>query len=374
MRKALILVLLSAMPLFAQQSPSKLEFRWDLLLRYDDIKDFPRRVAPGVDSISYDRTRLQLRPGLLYTPNETLTFEGRIAWNAESYDQAPLADGTRKIAFHDHFTFTGRQDNYRADSVVLDRLNVQFRPTDKYTLMVGKFQNPFDTTEVMWDSDLQPEGVAGMIDLGEEEALHSRITAATFVGTQLYGDDSVINAGQYTLANSVTSPINLSLSLGYWQFDDLDVLAQRNWRQNATVVVDGVRRFASDFEIGHALLRVGTDRGFAPVQVHFEHMRNFGADREGDRDGYEAGFRVGPLPWPGDLRFTYIFQDLDRDAVMAGFNGDDWYLHSWYRGSLYRLGATVWRDFGVQATYVDMEHHETTFNTTRLMLDIVKRF
>jgi hypothetical protein len=59
---------------------------------------------------------------------------------------------------------------------------------------------------------------------------------------------------------------------------------------------------------------------------------------------------------------------------MDSFNGDDWYLHSWYRGSLYRLGVGLWRDFSVQATYMDMRHHETDFHTTRWMFDLVKRW
>jgi hypothetical protein len=59
---------------------------------------------------------------------------------------------------------------------------------------------------------------------------------------------------------------------------------------------------------------------------------------------------------------------------MDGFNGDDWWLHSWYRGSLYRLVVPVWRDFAVQGTYINLRHQEFDFDTKRWMVDVVKRF
>lgn len=388
MRRLGALVLLftvAAIDAVAQEEPttgfrSKVQLRWDLIFRYDEVNDFPHRIAPGVDSISYDHTHLQFRPGLLYTPNEMLTVEARAVVHEDSKDDdffalADHGDGYYKqIGLHDHFAYSGRQDNYDPNGVAIDRLNLQLRPTEGTLLLVGKFQNPFDTTEAIWDSDLQPEGVAGSIDFGAFDALHSRVTAGGYFGTQLYGDESVIAAGQYTLAGSTTAPVTWSASLGYFDFDDLDVLARRNWRQNHTVIENGWRRFVSDFEIGQLLVRIGSDRFLAPMQLHYEQLHNFGAAFDSEDDGWEAGLRFGPTGGPAPLRFTYIYQDLQRDSVMAGFNGDDWYIHSWYRGSLYRLGVNVWRDWEVRATFVDMEHHETTFTTTRWMFEVAKRY
>jgi hypothetical protein len=364
----------------AQQTPMqqslpvpKVDFRWDLLLRYDKIDDLPRAARGG-----FERTRAQIRPGVLYTPAPWLTFEGRLVghYNSQKNEEQPLADGSSRVFHpHQHLLFPGREDNFRLNSVAIDRLNAQMRPSASTFLTVGKFDNPFDTTEAMWDRDLQPEGVAGSIDFGAADRLHSRITAGAFVGTQLYGDKSQILGGQYSLLSDSNWPVDLSISAGYYNYDNLDVLGRKNWRQNTTVVVDGVRQFASDFEIGDVLLRVGTDRIVGtPIRLHVDLIRNFGAESKADDDGLEAGLQVGPIPGPLPVRFVYTFQDLKRDAVMDGFNGDDWWLHSWYRGSLYRVVVPVWRDFAFQGTYVDLKHQEFDFHTRRLMVDLVKRF
>lgn len=351
----------------------KVDFRWDLLLRYDKIEDIPRATP-----LSWDRTRIQLRPGILLTPKPWFTIEGRLVghYNSQKNEEEPLADGSaRVIGSHQHLLYGGREDNFRPNSIALDRLNVQLRPSAGSFVTFGKFENPFDTTEAMWDRDLQPEGVAGSYDIGAEDRLHSRITAGALVGTQLYGDKSRILGGQYSLLSDTNWPIDMSVSLGYYNYDNLDVLGRRNWRQNATVVVNGVREFASDFEIADALIRIGTDRiAGTPLRLHVDQIHNFGALGKKDDDGVEAGVQIGPIPGPFPVRFIYTYQDLGRDSVMTGFNGDDWWLHSWYRGSLYRVAAPIWRDFSAQVTYIDLRHHEFTYDTKRWMVDVVKRF
>lgn len=372
--KSAILFLLASAQLLGQESTSnQTRFRWDLLLRHDQVEDFPANPPR-----SFDRTRLQLRGGVTYTPNPMLTLEGRVAFrdDSEGNEAFRLGDGSFKlgpIRTHDHLSFTGRQDNFRPESFELDRLNVQVRPSEGVELIAGKFQHPFDHTEATWDVDLQPEGVAGSWSIGDLNSLHSRVSGAGYFGTQLYGDESVVFGGQYTLSGGESWPVTFDVSLSYFDFNDLDVLARRNWRQNQTAVVGGVRRFVSQFEVADLLFRVRSDR-WLPLEAHVDVIRNLGAFDDEQGDGVDAGVRIGRVTRPGTVRFSYTYQDLDRDAVMTGFNGDDWYLHSWYRGSLYRLAVGVWRDFSIQGTYVDMQHHETTFPTTRLMVDLVKRY
>ncbi len=369
------LIAVVAMPAIAQQSPNtkRAEFRWDLLLRYDSIEDIPSRIP-----VSFERTRVQVRPGFLLYPTSTTTVEVRLAGYADTRenDELPLADGSSKqfqIGSQDHLTFTGRQDNFRPNSIALDRLNIRLRPTENVEVVAGKFQNPLDTTEATWDIDLQPEGVAGTYILGDTASAHSRISAVGYFGTQLYGDQSRILGGQYTFSTGEASTTVFSASATYLNYSDLDELGRKNWRQNRTIVTNGIRAFASDFEIADVLLRLRCDR-WIPLAMHVDVIRNLGASDDGERDGLEAGVRIGELGGAGSYRVSYVYQDLDRDAVMDGFNGDDWYLHSWYRGSLVRAAVGVGRGFALQGTYVEANHHQTTYPTERLMLDLIKRF
>lgn len=377
----LVVVLLLAVPLAAQSDPgaasstgNRPQFRWDLLLRHDQIENIPFAPAPS----DRDRERLQIRAGVSWAATPSISLEGRVVYRDDSEGNAawPLGDGSFKlgpIVPNDHLSFTGRQDNFRPESFEIDRINVRVRPAAGLEVVAGKFQHPFDHTEATWDLDLQPEGVAASYEMGDLNALHARATAGAYFGTQLYGDKSKIFGGQYTLSGSENWPVNFDVSASYFEFTDLEVLGRRNWRQNATIGRGAARRFASDFEIGDVLFRLRSDR-WLPMEAHVNVIRNFGAANQGNRDGLDAGVRIGGLTRPGSIRFTYTYQDLDRDAVMTGFNGDEWYLHSWYRGNLYRLAVGLWRDFAVQGTYVEMNHHETNFETTRLMIDLLKRY
>ncbi len=339
---------------------------------------------------SFERQRLQFRPGIVYAFNSSIEFEARGALhlNSEKNDDFPLGDGSslvdgsasilragtngsfRRVATNDHLTYSGRQDNFRPNSIALDRLNIRYKGGDRLELVAGRFENPFDTTEATWDSDLQPQGAAGSFAWGG--GIRSKITAAAFVNTQLYNDESRMAGGQYTLSGGETWPLSFDVSLGYFVYDDLEVLGRRNWRNNRTVGTGAARRFASDFEIADVILRLRSDRWF-PIEIYYDAMRNLGASNDGERDGMETGFRVGRIGGLGSFRFAYTYQDLDRDAVMTAFNGDDWYLHSWYRGHLVRAGVGLGRGFAVQGTYVKATHHETAFDTTRWMIDLVKR-
>ncbi|HVT03871.1 MAG TPA: putative porin [Thermoanaerobaculia bacterium] len=384
MRKLfLMLALLVASTLSAQQTPAgddtpmkdKVQIRWDLLARYDRIEEIPRLPV----NRSFNRSRIQFRPGLLFTPVPMASIEVRAALRADTEENEfyKLVDGTFKTApgfsLHQHLRYTGRSDNFAPNSIRLDRLNLQLRPNESSNIFFGRFQDPFDTTEAMWDPDLQAQGLAGSYTLGQAAGFHSRMTGGVYLNTQMYGDRSVISAAQYTAMTSEQWPVTLTVSASYHDFDDLEVLATRNFRSNQTVELGGgKRKFLSQYRIGDVLVRIHSDRWKFPAEVYYDGIRNFGA--KSLRDGLEAGIKLGQLAGAGTFRVSYIFQDLQRDAVMDGFNGDDWYLHSWYRGSLYRLGVGIWRDFAVQGTYVRLRHLETNFDTTRWMVDLVKRF
>jgi hypothetical protein len=61
-------------------------------------------------------------------------------------------------------TYENGFDDY---SIYISKAFVGWRPNDVLTLTAGKMTNPFYTTELVWDSDITPTGVAEVINLGE---------------------------------------------------------------------------------------------------------------------------------------------------------------------------------------------------------------
>jgi hypothetical protein len=61
-------------------------------------------------------------------------------------------------------TFENGFDDY---NIYISKAFLGWRPNDSLTLTAGKMPNPFYTTELVWDSDITPNGIAEVINLGE---------------------------------------------------------------------------------------------------------------------------------------------------------------------------------------------------------------
>ena len=48
---------------------------------------------------------------------------------------------------------------------------------------------------------------------------------------------------------------------------------------------------------------------------------------------------VGNVGTPGHLAGFFVYQYIERDALVGAYNTDDWWWHTWAEG--YRFGAVV---------------------------------
>jgi hypothetical protein len=143
------LMLLSAVFVFSED---RIRFTSQLMLRYER-QTFTQTPLPR-DAVN--RYRLRWRPGVLFLlhPDLELAIEGEANVIEESdEDVAP----SRSPEFH---TPVFDRDNFKRDDVVLSRAYLRYAPVPQLDLRVGKFENPFLVTEMLWDNDLHPNGVA----------------------------------------------------------------------------------------------------------------------------------------------------------------------------------------------------------------------
>ncbi len=69
-----------------------------------------------------------------------------------------------------------------------------------------------------------------------------------------------------------------------------------------------------------------------PIDARIDVVSNLGADDA--NDGARASLIVGDRTKPHGWEFGAAAQRIQRDAVMAAFNSDDWWFHSAVRGQL----------------------------------------
>jgi hypothetical protein len=260
-------------------------------------------------------------------------------WNfAEGWD----AVGVMRVAQGSDSNSDNRRnnDNERSDEIGLDQLLLRWRPGENTTLQLGKMPQPLELSPMVWDNQLRPAGISidQSIPLGEFDRL--QFVGGYFAGQHLYGDESRIAAAQLAWRWHEGAPTRFTALLSYADFDDLDELTLEGLARTNTIVngklVNDYRlldlQLSSHFEIGHW-----------PIDVLGDAIHNLGAktQRNGGRISVIAGDHTKARGW----EFGYAYQRIQRDAVMAAFNSDDWWFHSAVRGDL------AWIGYGINANW-----------------------
>jgi len=339
---------------FFQPPPEKphLVFRWDALARYDVIDHLHFR--PGIE-----RLRLEVRPEL------DLEFSDRLKIGARAVGDL----GT------DHNEDNGRNfDNYRSRGASLERYFLEAKP-GRATIRAGSFGMPLVASEMIWDRDIQTLGVAAAWEFAAGGASTLTMAAAGFSGPQREGDRTRIGAGQLVFRTGDPGRLALEIAGSYWHMDP-EGLKDAYIRQNYSVLAGGKRVFLSKFHLVDGIVRLRFPVGKLPVAVSLDGVVNLGVARaaEDDKSAVEASVSVGTLGKPGDWRAFYTYQYVERDAVLGAYTTDDWWFHSWHRGSRASVAVTILPLVFVQGTVTFQKRLDLPVTLNRVTVDLVKMF
>lgn len=339
---------------FQEESKVRLDFRWDMLFRYDRIENLVLRP-------SIRRGRFEARPELDLVVSDRFRAGVRAVGDLGT-DQN--SDNARNF------------DNYRTTGVSLDRWFVEGKP-GSFDLMAGSFGMPLVASEMLWDHDIQTPGAAALWEI-HSGASTFRIGGAGFYGPQREGDRTRIGAGQIVWRIGDPAKFSVETAASYWSFDP-DRLKLGYLRQNyVEVEPDGSRGFISRFHIGDLLIRARFPIGSVPFTISLDGLKNFGARGPAKDDGedfaYEASVTAGRVGTPGQVRGFYTFQHVERDALIGAYNTDDWWFHSWYHGHRFGLAVTIFPQIFVQGTAMFQQRLDRNTWVGRFTADLVKMF
>jgi hypothetical protein len=330
---------------FQEQSRPWFSWGWDFLARYDRV-DHRNYYTP------IDRGRFEIRPEIDFDPWDTLRFGFRGVFDygteAENYPQF---------------------DNYRARGGTIERYYVLWRP-GRFALRVGRFGMPLAASEVLWDRDIQTPG--GAAEWTSKDGAWT-IAAAGFYAPQNHGDRSRIGVGQVVWRVGDESRVRLEASASFWSYD-LRQMPPVYIRENSAVLSsNGQLTYASPYQVGDLLLRLRSRVCEVPLVLSLDGIHNFRAGTK-KKNAFEVTLSAGRVGTPGDLRAFYTYQYVQRDALVAAYNTDDWWFHTWYEG--HRAGAAV---TFLPQTYVQfsgsVQRRLDTRNwVNRYLVDLVKMF
>jgi hypothetical protein len=346
----------------APGSSAGFEFRWDALVRYDDIQlDRQASVA------NIYRWRSEVRPELDWKASDRFRLGVRLLGELSSD-----ANSTNDRRF----------DNYRSNTAELDRAFVEARPGN-FTITAGKFGMPLRATEMLWDHDIQVLGGSAAWRIPLSAASSVTIAGGFFYGPQRERDDSHIGAGQVTWAFGDPDSFALDWSESYWRFTHLQNTARRFVRQNASYTAispygtgapAGVPHYENDFRIVDSIARFRFGIARMPVSLSLDWAHNLAATEREYRDGFEAALRIGREGDRGDFQVFDVYQYVDRDAVVGAYNTDDWWFHSWYVGHRVGVSYTVVAGVEIRPSVVFQRRQDRKHYLNRYLFDLVKTF
>jgi len=337
-------------PRYFEEPPPRPRFKlqWEALFRYD--LTYQLRVRPDIE-----RGRFEVRPELAFLPSDRFKVAVRAVGNLGTDDNDQNARNF---------------DNYRSDGVTLDRWYVEARP-GAWTILAGSFGIPLVSSEMLWDRDVPTPGAAVSHQIATGASTLT-LTGAGFYGPQREGDRTRIIAGQAVWRGGDANRFAIEAAGSYWDFD-LDELRPHYVRQNTPVASPAGQRFASGFRIADLLVRLRFTALSQPVTVSFDGVHNFEA-ADGNRSAFEGAVAVGSVGTPGTWRAFYIYQYVERDALVGAYNTDDWWFHTRYRGHRTGVAVTLFPQVFVQGTVMFQRRLDLQATINRITVDLVKMF
>ncbi|MFT3763016.1 MAG: putative porin [Pseudoxanthomonas sp.] len=296
-------------PTLASGETQKLKISGDLRVRgqYDNSDS---------DGKNRSSSQVRARLGATYAINDRLTAGARIVTGD---DDDPNSSDVQLSNWDDDL------------KVSLDQAYLQAN-FGNLKLFGGKMPQPFVRTELVWDGDVNPQGVAATYKrkLGNGGAF--RANGLFFVvDEQAAGPDSTMLGAQL----GYDTP-----QLGDWKFDGsaafydytLDSVAgadSGDWRTNL-LNPDG--SYLSDFRLADVIVGASY-AGFGerwPLRIVGDYVKNTAARTDGDT-GYGLDLALGRASKVGDWRFSYGYAAAEVDAVLAAFSQDNIGIGTNYR-------------------------------------------
>ena len=270
------------------------------------------------------------------------------------------------------------EGNFDGFVVALDRALLRLRPLHNSatfsgsSLTLGKFDNPFFSTELMFDPDLQFEGASATLraSLGGAGASNVFVTAGAFplnefafTGNEV--SDPVLYAGQIGARFQPTDRVRISLGGGFFFYDNVrgeendiglrtrDASAPATFGFGNTLInirndaaLENTIRFglASRFEVAQAVAAIDfdlTENYSATIFGEYAVNTAFDPDALVERapgfDGQDIVLVPFLLPSTGDTAYNVFASFGHKDiAVVGGSGRTAWSRNAWRVTAGYR--------------------------------------
>lgn len=215
----------------------------------------------------------------------------------------------------------------------LDLAYIKYAPVDGVEGSAGKIKNPFiNVGDLIWDTDLTPEGVAVNTKIGSDKGVEAFGNAGYIWVEERAGesDDTKLYAGQAALKVRFTPETYVLAGGSYYAYDNMENYAVIDWQDlnksygNSTrKVVDGSVTnlvYANEYTTVEGFAEAGIWMG-VPLRVFGQYAVN--TDADAFDTAYLAGAAIGKAKNPKTYEVSYNYYEVEKDAVVGAFADSD---------------------------------------------------
>ncbi|EJN31161.1 hypothetical protein PMI38_05260 [Pseudomonas sp. GM84] len=307
---------------------AKTQIKGDVRLRYEDVNV----DNPNSRSGNQDRERVRARVGFYSEINPQVDAGVRVATGSSA----------------DARSTNQSLDNYfEKKSLWLDLAYLDWHPTalPNLHLIGGKMLQPWVSMgDIIWDSDINPEGVAVTYktNLGPAEVFgsagHYNLKDNVDGDGVQYKHDAQLYHGQLGTKFNVADTVKMTVGGSLYAYDNDEESAALRSLGNTTDQFNLVEGFGQVDFTGFAI----------PLSAYGQYVKNTQST-----DGKDIGWLAGLKSKLGAWSLDYNYRDVQRNAVVSLFTDSDFgngFTGS--RGHKFKVGYEIDKNFALGATYL----------------------
>ena len=275
-------------------------------------------------------------------------------------------------------------DGFSKKSIWLDQAYFNWHPAaGGFSVLGGKMENPFyrvGKNELIWDSDLNPEGIAGQYNKSLTDRDHLFVNAGGFwVDENSSGADTSLWGAQTYIKHDLSDSDYLLGGATYLDYGNLKGHAdlKSTWgSSNFFGNTSSGGLYASDYNIFEAFGEYGFKGLGMPMALFGSWVQNLNASTNEDT-GWLVGARFNKAKDPGSWEFNYDYRELDADAIVGGFTESDFVdSNTNSRGHRFVFAYQLAKNLQSALTYYHAEDTSNQQNpdSRRLLADLVLKF
>ena len=381
-------------------------------------------------TVRYDITHIEDQEDLRLDDNEN-GFRTRDRFSVDFIPDGPVQAGLRLTTGEDPnptSPFIRMGDLFQSESFQLDRFYINLRPVQFFderpfdeqplqvSFLAGKFENPYWSgsrgawrSEIIWDTDVQPEGVALKLSMPRLlPYLGLTSTTSYFIIEELNDlQFQGLTGDTYLVMTQLKADVPYAMfSFTYYDYQRLNAGlrspsfdpasgADLEPGQPAVLLRSGLQRTNNTRLYGGAGAIGFLDDDFQVInfaaQLYYpipwpalapeiwfygDYVKNLSVDNDNNGFGVTIGFRgggKGKVLAPFNLWFTY--RDVDNDATLGTYADSDLCAGTGCKGFEFGANYRFTRNFLFQIVVVDFKGFPDKENdVTRAFFDLVTNF